>query len=373
MDGPPLDPGGDSSPPSSSPFSPCRGDRQWKTSEAVPAAWQYRKAVGGLRSPPLVGGSCSPPDVPLQGGSLSHDMEVLIKQEVDGLDVGGLQSPHVTGDEGDDGASSDLLGSVDSTTVLPFLSSGDGSPQPNAPLVPHQYQGGDLHDFHPHHLPQHHQHLQHHQHHHQQHQQQLVQREFTNNIPGFIHMTNQEQAIRTSAMLYEDIIAGYETDEVSNVLARLLGSAMRESVETLGRRAPLQDNANYFAKMRHEDVWMDTARTLADVMQLIIEFAKLVPGFRKFPQADQINLLKCGGGFEIALVWMSRNYDLQKDCVLYNNCYVPASSFATKDKLEEALVKDVYQFGHTLAQLKLCEKELGLFAAIVLLQAGKYV
>ncbi|KAA0196265.1 hypothetical protein HAZT_HAZT007693, partial [Hyalella azteca] len=194
MDGPPLDPGGDSSPPSSSPFSPCRGDR---------------KAVGGLRSPPLVGGSCSPPDVPLQGGSLSHDMEVLIKQEVDGLDVGGLQSPHVTGDEGDDGASSDLLGSVDSTTVLPFLSSGDGSPQPNAPLVPHQYQGGDLHDFHPHHLPQHHQHLQHHQHHHQQHQQQLVQREFTNNIPGFIHMTNQEQAIRTSAMLYEDIIAGY--------------------------------------------------------------------------------------------------------------------------------------------------------------------
>lgn len=51
----------------------------------------------------------------------------------------------------------------------------------------------------------------------------------------------------------------------------------------------------------HEDIWMNVAQTLADMMQIIIEFAKLVPGFRKFPQSDQINLLKCGGGYHVKL------------------------------------------------------------------------
>ena len=29
-------------------------------------------------------------------------------------------------------------------------------------------------------------------------------------------------------------------------------------------------------------------------MQQVIEFAKMIPGFRKFPQEDQITLLKSG-------------------------------------------------------------------------------
>ncbi|KAF2354162.1 Nuclear hormone receptor ligand-binding domain [Trinorchestia longiramus] len=378
---------GDSDTHSSSLLTACRNERQWKSSEAVPASWEYRKSVHGFRNLPLDirSGGCSSnmegaikPDLMEGsggGGSLSHDMDILIKQEVDGLDMNNLQSSHISGDSVEaDMTSPDHMTSVDSTTFLPCPSV---SPQPNSsqaalslhpdrPHMGHFGPGdhGDFSDLHQQQQP----------HHHQQHQ--LTHREFHSFIPGQIPLTNQEQAIRTSAMLYDDILAGYETDEVSTVLARLLGSAMRESIESLVKKTSCvkgseDQQPNYFAKMKHEDIWMNTACTLADMMQLIIEFAKLVPGFRKFPQADQINLLKCGGGFEIALVWMSRNYDLQKECVLYNNCYLPATAFATKDKLEDTLVKDVFKFGHTVAQLKLCEKELGLLAAIVLLQSDR--
>jgi hypothetical protein len=39
---------------------------------------------------------------------------------------------------------------------------------------------------------------------------------------------------------------------------------------------------------------MSVAQKLTNVIQQIIEFAKMVPGFMKFPQEDQIALLKAG-------------------------------------------------------------------------------
>lgn len=44
----------------------------------------------------------------------------------------------------------------------------------------------------------------------------------------------------------------------------------------------------------HEELWFDCAQKLTSVIQQIIEFAKAVPGFRKFSQDDQIVLLKAG-------------------------------------------------------------------------------
>ena len=43
-----------------------------------------------------------------------------------------------------------------------------------------------------------------------------------------------------------------------------------------------------------EDLWLSAAQKLTNVIKQIIEFAKLVPGFLKLPQEDQINLLKRG-------------------------------------------------------------------------------
>jgi len=44
----------------------------------------------------------------------------------------------------------------------------------------------------------------------------------------------------------------------------------------------------------HEELWLECAQKLTTVIQQIIEFAKMVPGFMKLSQDDQIVLLKAG-------------------------------------------------------------------------------
>lgn len=49
-----------------------------------------------------------------------------------------------------------------------------------------------------------------------------------------------------------------------------------------------------FAFQAHEELWLECAQKLTTVIQQIIEFAKMVPGFMKLSQDDQIVLLKAG-------------------------------------------------------------------------------
>lgn len=49
--------------------------------------------------------------------------------------------------------------------------------------------------------------------------------------------------------------------------------------------------------MAHEELWLECAQKLTTVIQQIIEFAKMVPGFMKLSQDDQIVLLKAGKHF----------------------------------------------------------------------------
>lgn len=53
-----------------------------------------------------------------------------------------------------------------------------------------------------------------------------------------------------------------------------------------------------FKFQAQEDLWLQAAQKLTSIITQIIEFAKMVPGFMKFPQDDQIVLLK-GGKIEI--------------------------------------------------------------------------
>ena len=55
------------------------------------------------------------------------------------------------------------------------------------------------------------------------------------------------------------------------------------------------DEVNVFMWQASEELWVETAQKLTDEVQLIIEFAKFVPGFINLPQDDQIMLLKGGG------------------------------------------------------------------------------
>ena len=48
-----------------------------------------------------------------------------------------------------------------------------------------------------------------------------------------------------------------------------------------------------------EDLWLKAAQALTNIIKQIIEFAKMVPGFMRFNQDDQIVLLKKGKIFAI--------------------------------------------------------------------------
>lgn len=50
----------------------------------------------------------------------------------------------------------------------------------------------------------------------------------------------------------------------------------------------------YYKNMAHEQLWLECAQKLTTVIQQIIEFAKMIPGFMKLSQDDQIVLLKAG-------------------------------------------------------------------------------
>jgi nuclear receptor subfamily 1 group F protein 4 len=146
----------------------------------------------------------------------------------------------------------------------------------------------------------------------------------------------------------------------------------------------------YYKNMAHEELWLECAQKLTTIIQQIIEFAKMVPGFMKLSQDDQIVLLKAGkypkiavltleqhpllfvqtGSFELAIIRMSRYLDLSQNCVLYGDTMLPQDAFFTSDTAEMKLVTCVFEVSKSIAELKLTETELALYSACVLLSPG---
>ncbi|KAK6619943.1 hypothetical protein RUM44_006343 [Polyplax serrata] len=126
----------------------------------------------------------------------------------------------------------------------------------------------------------------------------------------------------------------------------------------------------YYKNMAHEELWLECAQKLTTVIQQIIEFAKMIPGFMKLSQDDQIVLLKAGS-FELAVLRMSRYFDLSQNCVLYADTLLPQDAFFTTDTSEMKLVTSVFEFAKSIAELKLTETELALYSAVVLLSGDR--
>lgn len=151
----------------------------------------------------------------------------------------------------------------------------------------------------------------------------------------------------------------------------------------------------FYKNMVHEDLWLECAQKLTTIIQQIIEFAKMVPGFMKLSQDDQIVLLKAGkdidyylkctirlhdfffifisvtGSFELAIIRMSRYLDLSQNSVLYGDTMLPQNLFFSSDTTEMKLVTYVFEVAKSIAELKLTETELALYSACVLLSPGK--
>ncbi|VEN43640.1 unnamed protein product, partial [Callosobruchus maculatus] len=167
-----------------------------------------------------------------------------------------------------------------------------------------------------------------------------------------------------------------DPSQISELLSRTISDAhSRTCLYTLDHihemfRKP-QDLSRllFYKNMAHEELWLECAQKLTTVIQQIIEFAKMVPGFMRLSQDDQIVLLKAGS-FELAIIRMSRYLDLSQNCVLYGDTMLPQDAFFTSDTAEMKLVACVFELAKSIAELKLTETELALYSACVLLSPG---
>ena len=87
------------------------------------------------------------------------------------------------------------------------------------------------------------------------------------------------------------------------------------------------------------------------------------------------------GSFELAVIRMSRYFDLSSNHVLFvgehaqmleKSFMLPLEAFTTSGNTEElTLVSQIFDCAKTIAQLKLSEVALSLYSAYILLQAGR--
>lgn len=165
---------------------------------------------------------------------------------------------------------------------------------------------------------------------------------------------------------------GHAEGHISEVLVKTLAEAHAntnpklEYIHEMFRKPQDVSRLMYYKAMSQEELWLDCAEKLTGMIQNIIEFAKLIPGFMKLSQDDQILLLKTGS-FELAIVRMSRLMDLSQNTVLYGEVMLPQECLYTQDNGEATLVKCIFEAARSIAQLKLTETELALYQSLVLL------
>lgn len=137
-------------------------------------------------------------------------------------------------------------------------------------------------------------------------------------------------------------------------------------VQTLRSNPSLSlSKIDHLKTMTQEDLWLDCSHKLTSLIQQIIEFAKMIPGFMKLSQDDQIVLLKAAC-FELCLLRMTRYFDAESNCVLYGDTLLPEDVFHTCDTLEIKLVSGIFELVRSLARLQLNDTQLALYSAFVL-------
>ncbi|GLV34148.1 Ecdysone receptor [Carabus blaptoides fortunei] len=99
-------------------------------------------------------------------------------------------------------------------------------------------------------------------------------------------------------------------------------------------------------------------------VQLIVEFAKRLPGFDKLLREDQIALLKACSS-EVMMFRMARRYDVQSDSILFaNNQPYSRDSYSIAGMGET--IEDLLHFCRQMYQMKVDNAEYALLTAIVI-------
>ncbi|XP_047516702.1 probable nuclear hormone receptor HR3 isoform X9 [Pieris napi] len=177
---------------------------------------------------------------------------------------------------------------------------------------------------------------------------------------------------QTANFLETDFIGNAEGD-LSKMLVKSLAEAHAntnpklEYIHEMFRKPPDVPKLLFYNSMTYEEMWLDCADKLTAMIQNIIEFAKLIPGFMKLSQDDQILLLK-SGSFELAIVRLSRLIDINREQVLYGDVVLPIRECVhARDPRDMALVSGIFDVAKSIARLKLTETELALYQSLVLL------
>ncbi|RWS31307.1 putative nuclear hormone receptor HR3-like protein [Leptotrombidium deliense] len=187
----------------------------------------------------------------------------------------------------------------------------------------------------------------------------------------------------TNSLLPTNVSAAIGNNSHIELLAKTVGDAhartcllTSEQITEYMRKPQDLSRIMYFKNMSHDQLWIECAHRLTDIIQQIIEFAKMVPGFMKLSQDDQIVLLKTGS-FELSCLRMSRYVDLSTGQVVFVEIktgvggLMPMDAFITNDTIEMKLVTSVFEFAKCIAEVKLTEIELALFSAYVLLSPDR--
>lgn len=215
-------------------------------------------------------------------------------------------------------------------------------------------------------------------------QQQSLNSPYSDNIDSTISFVD---STTPTSNLYErrptpelpDSVSQLTPDsvQISELLARTITDAhsrtclyTNEQIAELLRRQQDLSKILYYKSLQHEELWLEAASRLTSVVQQIIEFAKMVPGFMKLPQDDQIVLLKAGA-FELVVLRVSRHYDSTSNSVLFGEILLPPEAFMTADTTEVKLVESIFEVAKLVGDLKLSDTQLALYSAFVLLSPDR--
>ncbi|KAK7600927.1 hypothetical protein V9T40_008368 [Parthenolecanium corni] len=170
-----------------------------------------------------------------------------------------------------------------------------------------------------------------------------LQRPIPESVNGVKPLTNDQERLIHDLVCYQEQFE----DPPPEDLRRVFGSVQDVEVDT-------EDDLKY----RHM-----TELTILTV-QLIVEFAKRIPGFEKLDQEDKITLLKACSS-EVMMLRMARKYDYNTNSIVFAN-----NQPYTKDSYIRAgmgeTIDDLLRFCRQMWAMKVDNAEYALLTAIVI-------
>ncbi|XP_054286569.1 ecdysone receptor isoform X2 [Macrosteles quadrilineatus] len=151
-----------------------------------------------------------------------------------------------------------------------------------------------------------------------------------------------------------------EQEELIHRLVYFQNEYEQPSEEDLKRIENLPCDEDDPSDLRYRHITEITILTV----QLIVEFAKKLPGFDKLLREDQIVLLKACSS-EVMMLRMARRYDVQTDSILFANNQPYTRESYTMAGIGE-VIEDLLRFGRLMCSMKVDNAEYALLTAIVI-------